>query len=186
MQEVNNILRILEGTKKAIKHGDTSEMKSLSNQTINTASMTQDPDNIAVAVIVYSLSKILERRDYQSLKGWNTFHRIFVSAVERAIQDIKEGSEVKFRKEFEMINQSIERLSGKLKNYVEEVLRSAKINKASRIHEHGISLEQTARLLGVSQYELADYIGRTGISEVPESRTMDSKSRIKLAMELFT
>ena len=59
MQEKENVLRILEEAKKAIEIGDALEIKNLSNQTINTASLIQDPDNIAVAVIVYSLSKII-------------------------------------------------------------------------------------------------------------------------------
>ena len=52
MKEHDNILRILEETHKAIEAEDFAEVKNLSDQTINTASLTQDPDNIAVAVIV--------------------------------------------------------------------------------------------------------------------------------------
>jgi len=44
-----------------LKAKDTLKLKQLSDQTNNTASRTQDSDNIAVAVIVYSLGKILER-----------------------------------------------------------------------------------------------------------------------------
>ena len=46
-------------------------------------------------------------------------------------------------------------------------------------------MEQTASLLGITLYELADYVGKTGISDVPENKTMDTKERIKLAMEMF-
>ena len=42
MQEKENILRIMEKTKEAITKGDVVTIKSLSNQTINTASLTQD------------------------------------------------------------------------------------------------------------------------------------------------
>ena len=84
-----------------------------------------------------------------------------------------------------MIRGSIENLSGKLKKYIKEVFRNAEISKASRIYEHGISMEHTASLLGISQYELAEYAGRTGIPDVPENYTRNTKSRIKLAMEMF-
>ena len=46
-------------------------------------------------------------------------------------------------------------------------------------------MEQTAKLLGITMFELADYAGKTGISDVPESKTLDAKSRIKLAEEIF-
>lgn len=186
MQERDNILRILKETRNAISKGDYHIIRNLSNQTINTASLTQDPDNIAVAVIVYSLSKILEREDYRKLDGWNVFYKLFTSALDRAIKDIELKDDKKFRKDFEMIRKAINKLSGKLRKYIEEVFRQAELNKASRIHEHGLSMEKTADLLGISMYELADYVGKTGISEVPENKTLSVKDRIKLAEKMFS
>ena len=72
------------------------------------------------------------------------------------------------------------------KDYIKNVFEQAQINKASRIYEHGVSMEQTANLLGISMFELAEYAGTTGISESPEGKTIDAKSRIKLAMDMFS
>jgi hypothetical protein len=105
--------------------------------------------------------------------------------MDKSIKDIESKNYEMFRDDFKMIRGSIENLSGKLKKYIKEVLRNAEINKASRLYEHGISMEQTANLLGVTLYELADYVGKTGIPDVPENKTMNTKERIKLAMEIF-
>ncbi len=185
MQEADNVLRILKETRNALERNDSFNIRGLSNQTINTASLTQDADNIAVAVIVYSLSKIVERLDYRQLLGWKKFYNNVLLYLDKSIADIENKDYGRFREDFKMIRGSIENLSGKLKKYIREVFRNAEISKASRIYEHGISMEQTASLLGISQYELAEYAGRTGIPDVPENRTMNTKSRIKLAMELF-
>ncbi len=185
MQERDNVLRILKQAKLSMQKNDSTTLRSLSNQTINTSSLTQDPDNIAVAVIVYSLSKIIERDDYKKLPGWKPFYRLFSSALDRAIDDVKNEKDEKFRKDFEMIRKAINKLSGKLRKYIEEVFHQASISKASRIHEHGLSMEKTANLLGISMYELADYVGKTGISEVSESKTLSVKDRIKLAEKMF-
>ena len=185
MKERENVLRILEETKKAIEANDAITIKNLSNQTINTASLTQDPDNVIVAVIVYSIGKIYERKDYQSLPGWNLFYKTMINSLNASIGDIQKNNDDKFRKDFEFIRNAINKLSGKLRKYVEEVFQRAKISKASRIYEHGISMEQTAKLLGISLFELAEYTGQTGISDVPLSKTINVKSRIKLAMDLF-
>ncbi len=185
MKEVENVLRILEETKEALKDKNSAKIKSLSNQTTNTASLTQDGDNIAVAVIVYALSKIIEREDYQQLPGWKKFYEITMLSLEHSIKDLKDKNEISFRKNFASIRNAISKLSGKLKIYIQEVIKNAQVNKASRIHEHGISVEQTAQLLGVNRYELAEYIGRTGISEVPGTKTMTAKKRVKLAEEIF-
>ena len=185
MKEVNNILRILEETKIAIETKDYSRIKNLSNQTINTASLTQDPDNIAVAVVVYSLSKIFEREHYKQYSEYEKIHKIIIYSLECSIEDLEKKDLKDFRKDFENIRACIKKISGKLKEYIQEVFRKARINKASRIYEHGISMEQTAKLLGITMFELADYVGKTGISDVPENKTLDTKSRIKLAEEIF-
>ncbi|MBU1129340.1 MAG: hypothetical protein KJ949_01790 [Nanoarchaeota archaeon] len=185
MQEKENVVRILKETKLALEKGDALKIKNLSNQTINTASMTQDLDNIAVAVIVYSIGKILERENYKKLAGWDVFQKVVEVSLTNSISDLEKNNEKKFRKDLESVRTAIGKLSGKLKEYIESVFQKAQINKASRLYEHGISMEQTAKLLGVSMYELADYVGKTGISDVAESKTISVRDRIKMAMEIF-
>ena len=73
---------------------------------------------------------------------------------------------------------------GDFKKDIEEVFRKASINKAAKIYEHGISMEQTADLLGLTLFELATYSGQK-ISEVGQSQTGSVKERIKLAMNFF-
>ncbi len=186
MQEKNNILRIFEETKEAISKGDSIKIKNLSNQTINTASLTHDPENIAVAIIVYSLSKILEREDYKKLPGWNNFYKIYVSSIDKIIISFRKNDEMGVRDNLKLIRKAITMLSGKLKIYIKDVFRKASINKASKIYEHGISMGKTAKLLGITMYELANYAGQTEIADIPLTKTLDVKSRIKLAMEMFS
>ena len=185
MKEVDNVLKILKETKSAFQANDSYKLKQLSNQTTNTASLTQDLDNIALAVIVYSLSKIVERENYRQLPGWKNFYSKINLFLDKSISDVEKNDYSSFKKDFKKIRANIENLSGKLKKYIKELFRNAEINKASRLHEHGISMEQTAKLLGVSMYELADYVGKTGIADVPESQTMSVKQRIKLAERFF-
>jgi uncharacterized protein YihD (DUF1040 family) len=185
MKEEVNVLRILKETKIAFKNNDSYKLKQLSNQTTNTSSLTQDLDNISVAVIVYSLSKIVERENYKELPGWKNFYSKINLYLDKSIQDIEKKDYDNFKKDFKKIRGSIENLSGKLKKYIKELFRNAEINKASRLHEHGISMEQTAQILGITLYELADYVGKTGIADVPESKTMNIKTRIKLAERFF-
>jgi len=185
MQEKENVLRILKETKEAMKQDDTLALKSLSNQTINTASLTQDPDNIAVAVIIYSLGKVLERHQYQEFKGWGEFYDSVINSINHSIKDLESGGEKDVGQDIETITKEIEKLSGKLKTYVQDVFWKARINKASKIYEHGISMEKTAKLLGITLYELASYTGQARIEDVPLENTMDVKRRIKLVEEFF-
>ncbi len=185
MQEKENVLRILKETLNAMEKGDTVTIKSLSNQTINTASLSQDSDNITVAVIVYSLGKILERQQYHEFKGWKEFYNIITNLIKHSIKDLETSRDSEISKDLEILIKEIEKLSGKLKMYIQDVFWKARINKASKIYEHGISMEKTAKLLGITLYELASYAGQARIDDVSLENTMDVRKRIKLAVEMF-
>lgn len=186
MKEKDNILRILKETQQALKDEDFIKIKNLSNQIINTASLTQDPDNIVVAVVVYSLNKIFGRENYKDMKGWKKLYSTTEKSLELSIKDIQEGNIKKFRKDFEKIRKAITQVSGELKSYIEDVFRKASINKASKLYEHGISMERTASLLGITMYELASYTGsKKEISDASEGETMNAKKRIKLVEDFF-
>lgn len=185
MKEIDNVLRILRETRESFKKGDAMRIKELSNQTINTASLTQDPDNIAVAVNVYSIGKILEKEHYRRLPSWDKFSREVVLQIDISIKEIESGNEEKFRLAFMKLRKIIEGISGKVKDYIQDVFTKAQINKASKIYEHGVSMEQTANLLGVTMFELADYSGGTNISNAPESQTISAKQRIKFVEDIF-
>ena len=187
MKEPDNVLRILRETQKSIIRKEYSRLKHLSNQTINTASRTHDPDNILLAVVVYALGKIYERENYHELPGWNKYKQILDSSLSKAVLAMEKEKHSEAISHLELMRDSVNKLSGKLKKYISDVFRRASINKASRMHEHGISMERTAKLLGVTMWELADYVGETGIADVKEniSSATSLKGRIKLAMEMF-
>jgi len=186
MQEKENVLRILQETKEALKNNDADKIKELSNQTIHTASIAQDPDNIATAVIIYSLSKIVERESYREYAGWKGFYKNVVVAIDNSIEAIKKNDSKKLTDNLASIRRTVAKLSGELKLYIQDVFRKAEINKASKIYEHGISMEQTANLLGITLFELASYSGqKPDIANAPLTKTIDVKTRIKTAMDMF-
>ena len=186
MQEKENVMRILQEAKDAIKNNDSFKLKELSDQTVHTASISQDPDNIAVAVAVYSLSKIVEKRKFQEFPGWDMFYKSVMSSLDDLLNAIKKKDDKKVKESLMSIQKIISNLSGALKIYIQDVFRKAQINKASKIYEHGISMEKTAHLLGVTLFELAGYAGQKPETyEVPLTQTLDVKSRIKLAEDMF-
>lgn len=185
MEERGHILNVLNKVIKALKQEDYLEIKFLSNQMVHNSSINQDPDSISVAVVIYSLSKMIERENYKQYRNWKFFYTNYITSLKRAIRALEKDNLSSFRNEMEYIRKLIQNLSGNLKNYMVEVFRKAQINKASRIYEHGISMEKTARILGISIWELAEYAGKTGIGDVDLSITMPIKQRLALAEEFF-
>ena len=185
MEEVNHILDVLRKVSISLKEEDYVNIKRLSNEVIHNSSINQDPDVISVAIIIYSLSKIIEREHYKEYKNWEIFYRKFVQILNASIKSLEKNDLKKFRKDLAMIRILIEGLSGRLKIYLQDVFRKAQINKASRIYDHGISMEKTAKILGISIWELAEYAGQSKESDIDLTVTLPIKDRIKTAMEFF-
>ncbi|MBW6442578.1 hypothetical protein K0A97_02230 [Patescibacteria group bacterium] len=185
MYERENILRIFQETKNAVVKKDSREIRRLSDQTTNSASLTHDPDNIAAAVIVYSLSEMLERGDYEKLPGWEKFYRLYLDSIDKIIEALKNKDDNSYRENISKIREFIEKLSGKLKENIQEVFRRASIDKASKIYNHGISMGITAKLLGVTLFELTDYARGNKFHEISGENALNVKTRIKFAMDIF-
>lgn len=181
-----DILNCLKKVKVSLSGKDYLKIKTLSNQVIHSASIEQDPDIISVAVILYALSKLIERETHKTYNGWLKFYNNYTAHIDRAITALQKDDMSKFRKEIRAIRDLIKHLSGKMQKYVADVFRRAQVNKASRIYEHGISMAKTAEILGVSIWELAEYAGNTGIGDVNLSITMPIRQRIKLVEKIFS
>lgn len=185
MEERQHILNILIKVQKALEKKDYIKIRSLSNQVIHHASIHQDPDVISIAVIIYSLSKLIEKEDYKKEKNWQQFYDNYCKNIKDMIAALKDKNEKTFHSEVIANRKLLEKLSGNLKRYINDVFREAKINKASKIYEHGISMEKTAKILGISQWDIAEYAGRTKIGDINLGVTMPLGDRIKLAEEIF-
>lgn len=185
MEEKGHILKILEGVRLALESKNYVKIKNLSNKVVHHSSVHQDPDVISVAVIIYSLSKLIERESYKEEKNWGLFYKNYLKNIDDMIKALKRKDINKFREEVDANRKLIQNLSGNLKVYIGDVFRRAKVNKASRIYEHGISMEKTAKILGISLWELAEYAGRTRVGDVNLSVTLPIRQRIKYVEEIF-
>ena len=92
----------------------------------------------------------------------------------------------RFRNEIDSNRNLIQNLSGKLKTYINDVFRKARINKASKIYEHGISMQKTARILGISVWELAEYAGQSKTVDYNLIITTPIKKRARFAERFFS
>ncbi|MBD3313263.1 hypothetical protein GF345_02375 [Candidatus Woesearchaeota archaeon] len=181
MEEVvkKDILTVLQETIILIKDEEYAEIKELSNHTIHNASIFQDPDSVSIAVIVYAISKIMERTvDKRRIIG-----KKFSAILQDAITLLEKDMISEFRKAVKNLLKTISEHDERLHFFIEEVVKQARIKKGSKLFEHGISSAQAAQILGISQWELMDYLGKTTLGdEVP----IDIKERLSFARRLFS
>lgn len=185
MEDVEHKISVLEGTKQALLEKNATWLRELSNQTIHSASTQQDKGSITTAVLVYALSKLVERRDFVRMKNWDRLVEKLSDLFTAAIKAAMGGEKDKYEKYLQEAREELESFSIDFKHYVQEVLRKASINKASKLYEHGISLGQTAGLLGLTNWELTEYTGQGKAAEIKYNQTISEKVRAKMALEFF-
>lgn len=183
MEEKEHVVSVLKEARKALLQKDSLKLKELSNQTIHSATCFQDAGYTLTAVIVYALSKMVEREDYKKIKNWDFSIKRVISFIDLSIKALQEKNVASFNSALVRARNSLSGLSGSLKPYIEEVLRKAAINKAGKIYEHGLSLGQTAQLLGITEWELSSYSGqRSGL----EYLSLTTKKRAEMTLKFFS
>jgi hypothetical protein len=185
MKEVKKVLEILYKVRKAIDEDNSRELKYLSNHIVSSAAISQDPDNTILAVLIYSLGKIFERDHYRKMEGWEGLRSSIMKNLDLAIKSLEKGNLKNFRIYIGRLRNSINKISGNLRQYITNVFEKAKINKAFKLYEHGLSSEQTAAMFGVSLWDLAGYIGQSTIGEASVSMSMPVADRIKIAEDIL-
>lgn len=185
-KECENASSVLKQAKEALAEKSAVKLKDLSNRTIHSSCSYQDAGSITSAVLIYALSKLIEREDYKKIKNWDKFVKKFNASINLAILALDQNNSDMYAKYMEQARKILESTSLNLKPYIEEVLRKASINKGGRLYEHGISLGQTARLLGITTWELSEYTGQEKIEDSVFNETINIKKRAKIALEFFS
>ena len=138
---------------------EAGKLKELSNHIIHCATIFQDEDSISLAILVYALSKIIERsRESFPLAGCIHF-------LEKGAAALEERKDEDYREAIKSIFSIIKKADTKLNLYVGEVIYHASIKKATKMHDHGISVGRASELAGTSQWEMLNYLGKTKVAE---------------------
>ena len=172
---LTDLIKIL----KVKEESDIAQMKELSNHVIHNASVFQDEDSVSVAILIYSLSKIIERKQREM-----DYNKI-LSMLNSCISYLKNNQDDAFRKSIKNIFDFIRTMDQKLRLYIHEVINQAQIKKGCKLCEHGISVARAAEVLGISQWELMHYIGKTTLID-QFSEPVNVSKRLKIARSLFT
>lgn len=171
-----DLLELISKAIDAIEHNQGTEVRELSDHIIHSASIFQDELSVSIAVVIYALSKVLDRFGETCPDCLNHLKKIHYFLEKRNIKPLF--------KELRKLRESIARRDKKINLYTQHILNEAQIKKGSRIYEHGISLAQTAHTLGISQWELMQYIGKTTMYE-QQPETLTVKKRIETTRKVF-
>jgi hypothetical protein len=172
-----DILHVLNLGRAVLEKRDSFALRELSNRTIHNASIFQDEDSVGVAVIFYSLSKIMERGKLDTKR--------FISLIDKATFFLEKNDFFGYKKIIKKFFEEISRIDQKFQLYIGQVVEQAQVKKGGKLYAHGVSLAQAANVLGISQWELMNYVGKTSIADAYPER-MDVKKRLEFARRLFS
>jgi hypothetical protein len=171
-----DIIDIIHHAIAFIKANDSSGLKELSNHTIHNASIFQDEFSVSIAVIVYSLSKIIGDTPEHNQR--------FIRLLSEALRWIEADNLKRYKKTTESIMSIISSIDSEFGRFVDDVISQAQIKKGGKIYDHGISMGQAASILGISHWELMQYAGQLKGVDYKYERP-DVIEKLKFTRRLF-
>ena len=181
---IQDILEDLHKASVALRDRDTPLLKSLSNHAIDRASVKQDDASADLAVLMYSLAKLVERFEGRETASQEIAIDHIQNRIDRAIVLLEQKKLKGYKKVMEVVFEKIHELDEKFSSYIQEVIEKAKISKGFRMVEKGISMSRTAEVFGLLNYDLMNYVGKT-ITADAEPSAMSTRQRIQVAISLF-
>ncbi|HLC32311.1 MAG TPA: hypothetical protein VJJ82_00630 [Candidatus Nanoarchaeia archaeon] len=174
----DDILAVIDKAMDALSSQDFISLSELSNHTIHDASIYQEDDPLTLAVVMYALSKVIQR----SMEQGQT-PPAPVAMLKRARNALSDNDDNSYRAAIKQLLRTIVSQDSQLKLYIQDVIQKAKIKKATKMHEHGISIARTAELLGISQWELQEYVGQSARDGFDDERALKRLSQARLALK---
>lgn len=159
---------------------DVYEIKEFSNRTIHSASIFQDSYSTSAAVLIYSLFKIMERKMLND-KSYNNVYE----ELKYARLYLKEGRIHEYQKSIEKLFSMISGVDRQFRLFIQHVIEKAKINKGSKLYEHGISMARASELMGLSQWELSSYVGKTVLHDSDAEKKISIRKRLAVTKQVF-
>ncbi|MFW6383226.1 MAG: hypothetical protein ACOCZQ_01135 [Nanoarchaeota archaeon] len=172
-----DIIDVLKGSAQALRNGDSKTLRELSNHTLHNSSIFQDKDSVNIAVVVYALSKIVDKEKPDSSE--------VACMIEQARRHLETDDVKGYEDNLTKAMEHVAEFDKKMDLYVRHIINQAGIKKGSRIYEHGISLARAAELFNISQWELMKYLGQTSIPDKMGQGGAEFEERLEHTRKLF-
>ena len=180
-----DILDVLRTSLKAIKENNLPLLREQSFRTVHNSSIYQDEYSISISVLMYSVFKVLEKNKFKQHKKWANFKKILMSEMRQSINYLSKGEMKRYSASLKKIITNLTKLDKDVGSYIDDVMKSTRIKKASNIHKHGLSVGRAAELLGVSKWDLLPYFGQTRTYDTKDNISKSVKDRLIFARRAF-
>ncbi len=182
MNEVirKDILKILSRTIEILKvkeEKDIEELKKLSDQAVEGVALHKNLDLISISVLVYSfykIAKLISPEDYKDI----------LKELEFAKEHLEKNNLGRYNRSIKTLFDLVRRCDAKIKEHLQDIMQAARIKKGTVLLQKGLSIGQAAGLMGLSNWDLQQYAGKTVALEQHHEAT-PAKKRMTMALKIF-
>lgn len=156
---------------------DVEELKTLSEHAIDDVALHKDLDVVSITVLIYSIYKVvssLGKEDYDDL----------LAELKLAKKYIKQGNLGRYNKSIKTLFTIVRRCKAAVREHLQDVMHAARIKKGASLLQRGLSIGQAAGLMGLSNWDLQQYAGKTTTLE-QHHETISAKKRIIKSLNIF-
>jgi len=181
-----DILSVLVNVKKHFNKDDAQSVLEWSDRIIHSMSVYQDARTITLAIVAYSLGKVLGNRKLrQHAKAWSEFKTRVNQDLSLAIKSVEQNEWKKYASVLRDLIRAVASIDYNFSDYLNFIITGAKVKKGSAMHRHGISLSRVAEVLGISLWELMEYTGKKKLFDDIKDDGVSVSTRYNKAKLLF-
>ncbi len=184
-QVKKDINQVLQDAIKSIKSESYTDLHSISDHLVHSMTVYQEQTTLDCSIVIYSLSKIFEKEKYVHHEFMPDFKYRVIDSLKLASQSILKQDMQSYRQAMNQLKNIIKKFDQKMHLFEKPILEFARIQKASKLIEHGLSAGRVAEYVGIPEWELTRYVGHTAAPEISPAEPTSNKSRVELVKRLF-
>ncbi len=156
---------------------DIEELKTLSDHAIEDIAIQKDLELVSVTVLLYSIYKTvtcIDAKAYDQL----------LKELQNATLGLEQRNLGKYNSSIRKLYDLIRSCNAQVKEHLNDVMHAARIKKGATLLQRGLSIGQAAGLMGLSNWELQQYAGKTTALD-QHTEKIPADERLKEALQLF-
>ena len=163
---------------KLFKQKRVLELRGLSNRLVREAAMEEDYAKAELGVIAYALHKLDTKEHISKSQKWHDVKKIISNDLSKAGYAASQNNSKILLQKLKSIITHIRDVDSELGNYAQNLYEKAKVKQASLAYSYGLSLAQSADLMGADKKDLQSYVGFTKMSD-EDSEQKSILTRVK-------
>jgi hypothetical protein len=176
-EEKQELDALIVRSMEALEKKDALAMRTISADANSLAAVEGHRELILLALVDYALSKIMSKVHYGAKDG------DFYGKITGLLSEARTSSKEVCISKLEEIEDLVIKLDREEGNYNRNIMDKARIKKASKLYEQGLSLRRASELTGADPVEVLDYVGGSKIHEFKGGGK--NAKRLQAAREVF-